>query len=155
MRYHFQPADGSERQCNHDGHGTGTKESKTKIHFRLLFSRCSSLQDLMPLFFLHQHQQKTFIYRRQLLKSEFEAFCVVCDSLCGDVLHSILEHLLVPDVSLDQMVEARRLFHSGVKLKNTCKSFSNILFIQLQHFDLKQQATNAAHSFETLPPGLG
>lgn len=58
-----------------------------------------------------------FVYRRQLLESKLEPFGVVGYAFGGDILHGILEHLLVPHVSLHQMVKTSRLLHSGVELK--------------------------------------
>lgn len=96
-------------------------------------------------------ENKTFIYRRQLLKSKLEAFGVVRYAFGGDVLHGILEHFLVPHIRLHQMVKTSRLLHSGVKLKRkerwekkkqTQKTFSKHSF-----HSVERQATHAAPPF--------
>lgn len=58
-------------------------------------------------------------YHRELLKGKLEAFCVICDSFCCDVLHGVLKKLLVPHIGLNQMVETCRFFHPGVELEKT------------------------------------
>ena len=56
-------------------------------------------------------------YHGQLLESELEALGVVGDPFGRDVLHAVLQHLLVPHVGLDQAVEAGRVVHYGVELR--------------------------------------
>lgn len=57
-------------------------------------------------------------YHRQLLKSKLQALCVVCNPFCRDVLHGVLQQLLVSDVCLNQVVEAGCLLHLSVELEN-------------------------------------
>lgn len=56
-------------------------------------------------------------YHRQLLKGKLQALCVVCNPFRCDVLHGVLQQLLVSNVCLNQVVEAGRLFHLSVELK--------------------------------------
>lgn len=55
-------------------------------------------------------------HRRELFESKLKAFCVVCNPFSCDVLHSVLQHLLVPHIGLNQMIETRCLLHPGVEL---------------------------------------
>lgn len=57
-------------------------------------------------------------YHRELLKGELKALCVVGDPFCRDVLHSVLQQLLVSNVGLNQVLEAGRLLHPSVELEN-------------------------------------
>ena len=52
-----------------------------------------------------------------MLESKLKSFGVVGDALGFDVLDGVLQQLLVPDVGLDQMVEAARNIHPGVELE--------------------------------------
>lgn len=58
------------------------------------------------------------LYHRQLLKGELQALCVVCDPFRRDVLHSVLQQLLVSNICLNQVVKAGRLLHLSVELGN-------------------------------------
>lgn len=57
-------------------------------------------------------------YHKQLFKGELQALCVVCNPFRRDVLHGVLQQLLVPNVGLNQVVEAGRLLHLSVELGN-------------------------------------
>lgn len=57
-------------------------------------------------------------YHRQLLKGKLQALCVVCYPFGRDVLHGVLQQLLVSNVGLNQVVKAGRLLHLSVELEN-------------------------------------
>lgn len=58
------------------------------------------------------------LYHRQLLKGELQALCVVCNPFRCDILHGVLQQLLVSNVCLNQVVKAGRLLHLSVELEN-------------------------------------
>ena len=71
-----------------------------------------------------EKQETIKSHHRQLLKSELEAFGVVGYPLGCDVLHGVLQQLLVPHVGLNQVFETGRLLHPGVKLGAEGKTFN-------------------------------
>lgn len=57
-------------------------------------------------------------YCRKLLKSKLKAFGVVGYPFGGDVLHRVLQQLLVPYIGLYQIFKTGCLLHPCVKLED-------------------------------------
>lgn len=61
------------------------------------------------------------LYRGELLEGQLEAASVVGDALGGDAVHGVFQDLLVPDVGLHEVLEARRLGGLVVELEGRGK----------------------------------
>ena len=60
---------------------------------------------------------ETYSHHGELLESKLKSFGVVGDALGFDLLDGVFQQLLVPDVGLDQVVEAARYLYPGVELE--------------------------------------
>lgn len=134
--WYFEPADGSKIQ----------QEFPFQHPLKTSFNPvCSSKM---------KSNTQCFSHRKQLLKGKLETFSVVCDSFGCDVLNGVFQQLFISHVGLNQMVEARRFLHPGVKLGDEKLWPANYSSDYGRH--ACGTNINAVHSrTPALPPGLG
>lgn len=65
-------------------------------------------------------------YVKQLFKREAKAFLVICYPLRCDVIHRILQHLLVPYIRLNQVLETAHILSVAVKLQRAKSKYTNL-----------------------------